>query len=98
MAQARHTGRAPQAWDEQLRARGYRVTPQRQLVLEAVAKLGPQPPNFEKIVALNRGPLLTSGVEAPPPKTSGPRSARPLAGSTSPPSTGPWSCSSSWGW
>ena len=40
MAQARHTGRAPQAWDEQLRARGYRVTPQRQLVLEAVARLG----------------------------------------------------------
>jgi Fur family ferric uptake transcriptional regulator len=27
-------------WDEQLRARGYRVTPQRQLVLEAVAGLG----------------------------------------------------------
>jgi len=27
-------------WDEQLRARGYRVTPQRQLVLEAVAELG----------------------------------------------------------
>jgi Fur family transcriptional regulator, ferric uptake regulator len=27
-------------WDEQLRARGYRVTPQRQLVLEAVARLG----------------------------------------------------------
>ena len=27
------------AWDEQLRARGYRVTPQRQLVLEAVTKL-----------------------------------------------------------
>jgi Fur family transcriptional regulator, ferric uptake regulator len=26
-------------WDEQLRARGYRVTPQRQLVLEAVAGL-----------------------------------------------------------
>ena len=26
-------------WDEQLRARGYRVTPQRQLVLEAVAQL-----------------------------------------------------------
>src|SRR5258705_13552282 len=26
-------------WDEQLRARGYRVTPQRQLVLEAVARL-----------------------------------------------------------
>ena len=28
-----------QAWDKELRARGYRVTPQRQLVLEAVAKL-----------------------------------------------------------
>jgi Fur family ferric uptake transcriptional regulator len=27
------------AWDEELRARGYRVTPQRQLVLEAVASL-----------------------------------------------------------
>lgn len=28
-----------QAWSEQLRARGYRVTPQRQLVLAAVTKL-----------------------------------------------------------
>jgi Fur family ferric uptake transcriptional regulator len=27
------------AWDEQLRARGYRVTPQRQLVLEAISAL-----------------------------------------------------------
>jgi len=27
------------AWDEQLRARGYRVTPQRQLVLEAISRL-----------------------------------------------------------
>ena len=40
MAPAGDTERAPQAWDEQLRARGYRVTPQRQLVLEAVARLG----------------------------------------------------------
>ena len=31
---------AGSGWDEQLRARGYRVTPQRQLVLEAVARLG----------------------------------------------------------
>jgi Fur family ferric uptake transcriptional regulator len=31
---------AVSGWDEQLRARGYRVTPQRQLVLEAVARLG----------------------------------------------------------
>jgi Fur family ferric uptake transcriptional regulator len=28
-----------QAWDEELRARGYRVTPQRQLVLAAVTRL-----------------------------------------------------------
>src|SRR5260370_9407490 len=28
-----------QAWDEELRSRGYRVTPQRPLVLEAVTKL-----------------------------------------------------------
>jgi len=32
-------------------------------VREAIAGLGPQPPNFEAIVALNRGPLLTQGVE-----------------------------------
>ena len=32
-------------------------------VEEALANLGPQPPNFEAIVALNRGPLLTDGVE-----------------------------------
>ena len=32
-------GAMAQAWDEELRARGYRVTPQRQLVLEAVTKL-----------------------------------------------------------
>jgi glyoxylase-like metal-dependent hydrolase (beta-lactamase superfamily II)/rhodanese-related sulfurtransferase len=31
----------------------------------ALARLGPQPPNFTKIVALNRGPLVTSGVETP---------------------------------
>jgi Fur family ferric uptake transcriptional regulator len=41
MAQeAQDAKQAPHAWDEQLRARGYRVTPQRQLVLEAVARLG----------------------------------------------------------
>jgi hydroxyacylglutathione hydrolase len=28
--------------------------------------LGPQPPNFQAIVALNRGPLVAAGVEAPP--------------------------------
>jgi len=34
-----------------------------EFVSQALAKLGPQPPNFEKIVELNRGSLLTSGVE-----------------------------------
>ncbi len=34
-------------------------------VAQAIDSLGPQPPNFEKIVALNRGPLVTTGVEVP---------------------------------
>ncbi len=32
----------------------------------AIATLGPQPPNFRAVVALNRGPLLTAGVEVMP--------------------------------
>jgi rhodanese-related sulfurtransferase/glyoxylase-like metal-dependent hydrolase (beta-lactamase superfamily II) len=35
-------------------------------VARTTGGLGPQPPNFEAIVALNRGPLLTAGVEAQP--------------------------------
>ncbi len=35
-------------------------------VERSLATLGPQPPNFEAIVALNRGPLLGAGVEATP--------------------------------
>jgi hydroxyacylglutathione hydrolase len=35
-----------------------------EFVSQALANLGPQPPNFENIVELNRGRLLTSGVEA----------------------------------
>ncbi|HVF80028.1 MAG TPA: MBL fold metallo-hydrolase [Solirubrobacteraceae bacterium] len=35
-------------------------------VERSLATLGPQPPNFEAIVALNRGALLTTGVEALP--------------------------------
>jgi rhodanese-related sulfurtransferase/glyoxylase-like metal-dependent hydrolase (beta-lactamase superfamily II) len=31
-----------------------------------LASLGPQPPNFEAVVELNRGPLLTAGVEVGP--------------------------------
>ena len=34
-------------------------------VERSLATLGPQPPNFQAIVALNRGPLLTAGVESP---------------------------------
>ncbi len=37
-----------------------------QFVARSLATLGPQPPNFEAIVALNRGPLLTGRVEAAP--------------------------------
>ena len=35
-------------------------------VARSLAAIGPQPPNFEAIVALNRGALLTAGVEARP--------------------------------
>ena len=35
-------------------------------VERSLARLGPQPPNFRAIVELNRGPLLTEGVEAMP--------------------------------
>ena len=35
-------------------------------VAEAIAKLGPQPPNFENIVAINRGPLLTAAADVHP--------------------------------
>jgi hydroxyacylglutathione hydrolase len=35
-------------------------------VESTLAGLGPQPPNFQAIVDLNRGPLLTSGVELLP--------------------------------
>ena len=42
------------------------ITDEDQFVDEALAKLGPQPPNFKAIVDLNRGPLLTDGVELLP--------------------------------
>jgi rhodanese-related sulfurtransferase len=35
-------------------------------VERATAKLPPQPPNFQAVVDLNRGPLLTAGVEVMP--------------------------------
>jgi glyoxylase-like metal-dependent hydrolase (beta-lactamase superfamily II)/rhodanese-related sulfurtransferase len=37
-----------------------------EFVQRALAGLGPQPPNFRAIVELNRGPLLTDGVELLP--------------------------------
>jgi hydroxyacylglutathione hydrolase len=40
------------------------VMDESEFVAQTLANLGPQPPNFEKIVELNRGSLLTSGVEA----------------------------------
>ena len=42
------------------------ITDEDQFVEEALAKLGPQPPNFKAIVELNKGPLLTDGVELLP--------------------------------
>ena len=42
------------------------ITEEDQFVDRALAELGPQPPNFEAIVELNQGPLLTDGVELLP--------------------------------
>jgi hydroxyacylglutathione hydrolase len=41
-------------------------TDEERFVDSLLEKLGPQPPNFQAIVELNRGPLLTSGVEVLP--------------------------------
>jgi len=35
-------------------------------VEQALAELGPQPPNYQAVVELNKGPLLTAGVEVMP--------------------------------
>ncbi len=42
------------------------ITDEHEFVEQALAKLGPQPPNFKAIVDLNRGPLLTDGVQQLP--------------------------------
>ena len=42
------------------------ISDEDEFVEQALAKLGPQPPNFQTIVELNRGPLLTDGVELLP--------------------------------
>lgn len=41
------------------------ITSEEEFVAEALQRLGPQPPNFQRIVALNRGQLVTTGVEVP---------------------------------
>ena len=43
-----------------------RIDSEDAFVQRALATLGPQPPNFRNIVALNRGPLVTDGVDARP--------------------------------
>jgi hydroxyacylglutathione hydrolase len=42
------------------------VTEEGDFVRRAIAALSPQPPNFESIVELNRGPLVISGAEVHP--------------------------------
>jgi hydroxyacylglutathione hydrolase len=42
------------------------ISDEDEFVDRVLAGLGPQPPNFRAIVALNRGPLLTDGVELLP--------------------------------
>ena len=42
------------------------VTDAEEFVQRTTASLGPQPPNFRNIVALNRGPLVKEAVEAHP--------------------------------
>ena len=42
------------------------VDDEAQFVEQAVGSLGPQPPNFEAIVALNKGEFVTEGVELVP--------------------------------
>jgi hydroxyacylglutathione hydrolase len=43
-----------------------RIADEDEFVAEALSKLGPQPPNFRNIVAINRGPLLVEDIEAHP--------------------------------
>ena len=42
------------------------IADEEQFVKQTTASLGPQPPNFENIVALNRGPLLRESIDAHP--------------------------------
>ena len=42
------------------------ITDEAEFVKHSLDKLGAQPPNFRAIVELNKGPLLTDGVELLP--------------------------------
>ena len=42
------------------------ITDENQFVEEALAKLGPQPPNFKAIVEMNKGELITESIELLP--------------------------------
>jgi rhodanese-related sulfurtransferase len=42
------------------------ISDEEEFVEHAVSTLGPQPPNFQAIVQLNKGPLLTEGAEVLP--------------------------------
>ena len=42
------------------------IDDEERFVEEAIAKLGPQPPNFQNIVAINRGPLFTATADPHP--------------------------------
>ncbi|HKJ35737.1 MAG TPA: MBL fold metallo-hydrolase [Solirubrobacterales bacterium] len=43
-----------------------RIEDPEEFVSESLARIGEQPPNFQNIVAINRGELLTDGVDAHP--------------------------------
>ena len=43
-----------------------RVADEHEFVERTTKQLGPQPPNFKNIVALNRGPLVKETVDAHP--------------------------------
>jgi hydroxyacylglutathione hydrolase len=42
------------------------IEDEQQFVDEVTAKLPPQPPNFQRVVAMNRGPLVTNGPQLQP--------------------------------
>ena len=51
---------------ERRHTRSLAIGDEQAFVAEVIAKLGPQPPNFENIVAINRGPLLTAAADVHP--------------------------------